>query len=208
MRARVSSARPSAPAKLDVAPNTRLKKRDKRDLKHAAIIHKVRDAGISKNSSSKMKRRRPSKRMEAAESLGGLRDALPDVSEDEDSEWEGLSDDDAMGEGVARAKGKKRRRRVEGEGKIKMKSFKMRPGAMKRKAVLERKEQERFGRNLARLVGSGQAGGGSGKSSNAAESAGGGDEGGGAGSGQAEKWAALRNFIGGTMEKDGAFGKG
>lgn len=91
--------------------------------------------------------------MAAAEGLGGLRDALPDVEDaDEGEEWEGLSDDDGMAESCGVGKNK-RRRRAEGEGKIKMRSLKHRPGAMKRKQVLEKKEQERFARNLAQLAG-------------------------------------------------------
>lgn len=70
---------------------------------------------------------------------------------------------------------------------------------------------ERFGRNLAQMVGSGQANVSEGKSSAAkgrkrdgTQSTGGEDAGAGAAS-QSDRWAALRRFIGGTMEQNQAF---
>jgi hypothetical protein len=84
-----------------------------------------------------------------------------------------------------------------------MKSLKHKPGAMKRKRVLEGREMERFGKNLAQLVGSVQRGSDV-KASSA--SSGGKQEGGVAA--QADRWAALRGFIGGSMEQNPAFVKG
>lgn len=207
MRARAASSKPSnAPAKppnsamsADDLSSLRLKKQDKRNLKHAALMHKVRDASINKFAGKK--RRRPGKKIAAAESLAGLRNALPELEDEDEDEWEGLSDDDADIESAVAKKA--RRRRADGEGKIKMRSLKHRPGAMKRKQALERSEQERFGRNLAQLVGTECGPGKVGRSEGqAAREDGGGD------GGQAGKWAALRAFIGGTMERDKAFGKG
>ena len=177
----------------------RLKKQDKRHLKHAALMHKVRDASVSKASTKK--RRRPGKKIAAAESLGGLRDALPEVEEDEEEGWAGLSEDDGMDESDAAVKSK-RRRQGGAEGKIKMRSLKHRPGAMKRKQVLERREQERFAKNLAQLAGNERAVVAAAKTKGDQEA-----NGPGKGHDQAQKWAALREFIGGTMEKDKAFGR-
>jgi hypothetical protein len=60
--------------------------------------------------------------------MEGLADALPDV-------------EDLL-------KGK-----MGAEGKIKMKSLRSKPGALKRKEKLERVERERFGRNMAQIMG-------------------------------------------------------
>jgi hypothetical protein len=105
---------------------------------------------------------------------------------------------------------KKRRRRTKKpstEGKMEMKSLKHKPGAMKRKRVLEGREMERFGKNLAQLVGSVQRGG-----DVKAVSSGGKQEGAATTTTgvalQADRWAALRGFIGGSMEQNPAFVKG
>lgn len=214
MRARTSSTKPTSTAINSAAPATdsslsaadlaslRLKKQDKRQLKHAALMHRVRDAAVSKQSAAK-KRRRPGKKMLAAESLGGLKDALPEIAEDEDDEWEGLSDEgmeQSAGDGATTSR--KRRKRAAGEGKIKMNSLKHRPGAMKRKQALERREQDRFARNLAQLAEKNASA--TGTATAAAPTAG---TDGGGDTGQAGKWAALRSFIGSTLEKDKAFGR-
>lgn len=60
--------------------------------------------------------------------MEGLADALPDVEE--------------------LVQGK-----ISGEGKIKMKSLRSKPGALKRKEKLERVERERFGKNMAQIMG-------------------------------------------------------
>lgn len=109
-------------------------------------------------------------------------------SEGDDDEWEGFSGDDA--EGVDEIRKRKRRRKVSGDGKMVMRSLKHRPGAMKRKRKMEGAEMERFRRNLAQMAGGAEG-----------VPVDGGD-------GTADKWAALRSFIGGTMERDRAFGGG
>lgn len=66
-----------------------------------------------------------------------------------------------------------------GEKKMELKTLKSRPGAAKRKQVLEGREMERFGKNLANMA-----------------------EG-----GREDRWEALRGFIGRTLETKGEFGK-
>lgn len=152
----------------------KLSKQDKRAIKHNQLLHKVREAGISKDKKAKPRRRRPGKKLDAAEDLGGLGEALAEV----EGEWEGVSDDEEKEGG-------------KGSGKMKMKSLKTRPGAMKRKARMEGMEVERFGRNLAQMMGS--------NTQPVREGDAGGD-------GQKDRWTALRAFIGSTMERDKAFG--
>ena len=177
-------------------------KKLQRQMQRQRLMERVRDAGISKPSQSAVvkKRRRPGTKLVAAEDMDDIRDALRDIAGNGDGdEWEGLSDADT----ATQAGGKKRRRRLrEGEGKIQMRSLQHRPGAMKRKRRMEGVEMERFGRNLAQLSANtkalerevqGQA----------AEDAGGG----GAAATSQEKWAALRAFIGSTMERDDGFTK-
>lgn len=182
------------------------------------------------------KRRRPGKKLKAAEDVSGLRDALPDIPSlsaggddgaDEDGEGRaGLpassADDDAVAAGAVEGgimmpgmRLKRRRRKAPtaaaaGEGKMGMRTLKHRPGAMKRKRKMERGEMERLGRNLAQLAGPGR----NPAEAEEGDASGGGVDGGGRGGesengvGQSEKWAALRRFIGGTMERDGRFGVG
>lgn len=176
-------------------------------MKHSVLMNKVRDAGVKKS-----KPRRPNRKLKT--DLEGLADALPELEgmvedgESEDDEWEGVeSGDEEMkvdGEGGAAPKVRRRRaKKTAGEGKMEMKSLKHKPGAMKRKRVLEGREMERFGKNLAQLVGSVQRGGsvakiGEGDAAAAPATA----------PAQADRWAALRGFIGGSMEQNPAFVKG
>ncbi|EGP85984.1 unnamed protein product [Zymoseptoria tritici ST99CH_3D1] len=181
----------------------RLNKKDKRTVKHNALLNKVRDAGIAKGGAGRktLKRRRPGKKL--VTTMDGLADALPSASEDEgedEDEWEGLDDEEEMQlDGTTTTK-KRRRRKVkvsESDGKMVMKSLKHKPGAARRKAIMEGRERERFGRNLAAMVGTttgGKENVVAGEADKAKES-------------QKAKWAALRDFIGGTMEKDKAFAK-
>jgi len=179
----------------------KLNKKDKRTIKHNALLTKVRDAGVEK----KTKRRRPAKKLKA--DLGGLGDALPDVGEEDD--WEGISEDGEEMEGQTLKvddlpKAKRRRRKQAGDGLSKtmtMKSLTHKPGAMKRKHKMEQGEMERFSRNLAQMVGAGPQGQGAGGV--ATDGLGMAAPNGSAG--QQDKWAALRRFIGGTIEKDKAF---
>lgn len=184
---------PNDPPKL-LAKRRAITKRDKRTLKHDSLMTRVRAAGVEKNSGPK--RRRPAKKMAAAEGMAGqLANALPDVDaawEDED-EWEGFGEKEG-------GSAKRRRRRAEGgDGKMVMRSLKNRPGAMKRKDRLQKAEVERFGRNLAQLTGHVNSGAGQGAEKNGGVAVDAKD------AGQSNKWAALRNFISTTMEQDPAF---
>ena len=191
----------------------RTSKKDKRAMKHSVLMNKVRDAGVRKS-----KPRRPNNKLKT--DLESLADALPEIEgmadeSGEDDEWEGVESGEEDGgmavDGAAEGSRKKRRRvrKVPGEGKMEMKSLKHKPGAMKRKRVLEGREMERFGKNLAQLVGSvqrgadfkaGAAGSADVKKGDSAVSQG--------QSAQADRWAALRGFIGGSMEQNPAFVKG
>lgn len=178
------------------------------------LMNKVRDAGVRKS-----KPRRPNNKLKT--DLESLADALPEIEgmadESGEDEWEGVeSGDEEGGDATMAVDGgeglRKRRRRVKkvpGEGKMEMKSLKHKPGAMKRKRVLEGREMERFGKNLAQLVGSvqrgadfkaGAAGTADVKKGDSAVTQG--------QSAQADRWAALRGFIGGSMEQNPAFVKG
>jgi hypothetical protein len=97
-------------------------KKDKQKIKHSSFVSK-----IEKSSNKTSKRRRPNKKLVAnleslADALSGLEDAGADA-------------------------------KVEtGQAKIQRKSLKSRPGAMKRKAKLEKEEKERFNKNLVQLA--------------------------------------------------------
>ena len=97
-------------------------KDDKRRIKHASFV-----ARIEKSSHKPKKRRRPSKKL--VTNLESLLDALPTL---ENSQKAAPN----PAEGVM----------------IRQKTLKSRPGAMKKKAKMERLEMERFNRNLARLA--------------------------------------------------------
>ena len=79
-----------------------------------------------------------------------------------------------------------------GQAKIRQKSLRSRPGAMKRKEKLERVEKERFQKNMAQMI-AGQKGADQGSSEGAVAAP------------TSNRWAALRGFIEGTMEKNEAF---
>ena len=74
----------------------------------------------------------------------------------------------------------------ESSGKVKYKSLKSRPGAGKRKEQLVAMERERFARNMAIMA---SANIGDGTVARIAD-----------GKGSKERWAAIREFIGQTME--------
>lgn len=155
-------------------------KRDKRTIKHNLILNRVREGAIEKAGTGK-KSRRPAKKLKT--DIASLEDALPDLEDDGD-EWEGFDEDMNMtGEGGMGTRTRSKKQRG-GQGKMEMKSLKHKPGAMKKKAEMEGREKERFGKNLAGLMG------------------GGGDDG---SEGGDKRWEALRGFIGETMEKDKAF---
>jgi len=188
-------------------------KKAKRIAKHSLLLNRVRESGIRKAENVGSKKRRRAKPIGAVGEVSDLRSALVNiVSEDEDAHWEGLSDDadeyeeDVNGDtaiaraGLRKARVRSRRKADAGEGKMVMKSLSSRPGAAKRKVAMEGRERERFGRNLAQMAAVNPSGRGSGVGH--AETTNGNDL-----SGQSEKWAALRKFIGGTMIQNKAFGE-
>lgn len=84
------------------------------------------------------------------------------------------------------------------EGKIKHKSLGSRPGRGKRREKEVRGERERFGVNMARMLGGGGGGGGvQGGGVGVEDGDGEGDDKGKIG----ERWKALRGFIEQTMER-------
>lgn len=134
---------------------------------------------IEKSHSKPLKRRRPNKKL--ATTLDSLADALPDL--------------ESASQGKSR-KGQK--------GKIKMDSLTSGKGLMKRRGKVEAKERERFGRNLAQLMGSQSqvaANGGMKDTETQVERDGEKVQ----SSSIASRFKALRAWIGQTMEKDGAF---
>ncbi|KAI7366174.1 hypothetical protein KC354_g4315 [Hortaea werneckii] len=195
----------------------KVSKKDKRTIRHNQLLAKVQDAD-ARVGKKKLKRRRPGKKL--ATNLDSLADALPEMEDEAgegEDDWEGISEDE-NDDGMAGVEGfrkVKRRRRTPGgtdaANRMKMTSLRHRPGAMKRKHRMEQGEMERFGRNLAQMVGSGQANVSEGKSSAAksrqgdgSQTMGGEDASAGAAS-QSDRWAALRRFIGGTLEQNQAF---
>lgn len=170
--------------------------------------HAITDGRVTKTTRKNQakKRRRAEKKIVAAEDMAEMKDALPEISDDSEEEvWfsaeEGLPQD-----AETSMSGKKRKRKSkDGDGKIRMRSLKHRPGAMKRKRKMEGKEIERFGRNLAQMAPNtkAQTEGAGRESGKGAE----GEAGGGGGASSKEKWAALRAFIGSTMETKGEFKK-
>ena len=163
-------------------------------MRHSAFVSRIEKTAPGKIK----KRRRPGKKLVAG--LESLLDTLPDVeasgasrkagSEDDD-EWEGLSEDEdvvdtsSLGElgKIARVR---RKRKPEVPGKMQLKTLKSRPGATKRKAKLESAEMDRFRKNMAQMA--------QGQSVPSKE-----------GSSTADRWAALRGFIGQTMEQSAHF---
>lgn len=191
MRAKVAAASRPAITTQTSATNPSLNtKAGKRAQKHDALISR-----IEKAQKKPLKRRRPNKKLNTA--LEGLADALPDLEDNDDDEWEGIDDDEDMGESggmLGELSKMVRVRKPQQQQKMKLKTLKTRPGAMKRKQKLEDQEKERFGKNLASMNVQAPV------AANAA-------------SAQAEagatgnRWAALRGFIGQTMEQNAAFRK-
>ncbi|KAL8947433.1 MAG: hypothetical protein Q9183_007789, partial [Haloplaca sp. 2 TL-2023] len=97
-------------------------KKDKRIIKHAALVSR-----IEKSNSASKKRRRPSKKLVA--NLESLVEALPEVPTR--AEAEGAETPTA---------------------KIKHRSLKSKPGAMKKKENIIRLEKDRFNQNMAQLA--------------------------------------------------------
>lgn len=184
-------------------------------MKHSAFVSKIEKASQKSN-----KRRRPSKKLQTQ--LEGLVDALPEIESAQkqnsnsgdasDDDWEGMSEDeeapaaasasvDAAGgnsnekdmlsalAGMVNVRSSIKKSMDSGDQgkKMEMKTLKSNRGRAKRKAKLEGSEMERFGKNLAEMS----------KPVVAAQ--------GGAAAG--DRWAALRGFIGQTMERNPNFGK-
>ena len=127
-----------------------------------------------------MKRRRPNKKLVA--NLESLVDALPDLDDEEGGKLGG-----GMG-GVG------------GEGKVVMRSLSSGKGLQKRRKKEEGRERERFGRNMAELMGAQASVKSGGEGSMDVEGGGKVQK-----SSTASRFAALRNWIGATMEKEKAF---
>jgi hypothetical protein len=174
-------------------------KKDKRSMRRQGLMNKVRDSGVQKR--TPLKRRRPGKKLKA--DVTDLADALPDVAPFEsagqsgsEAVWDGVADEgdafDVPGLRKAR-RGPSTATRT--AGPMVMKSLRHRPGAQKRAQRMQAAEIERFQKNLAQMVGR-ELGGtthtghgpGEGRATRGQ-------------AGQAERWAALRTFIGGTMER-------
>jgi hypothetical protein len=127
---------------------------------------------IEKTNKKTLKRRRPSKKLVA--NLESLADALPGADNPKES-------------GPASQ-----------VNVIKHKSLKHQPGAMKRKAKLDRVERERFGKNMAQMAGA-QAQ----PTSSAATPSDMGNV-----ADTSRRWAALRSFITQTMDHNPEFQAG
>jgi len=165
-------------------------------MKHSQLLSRIEKTAPGKIT----KRRRPGKKLVAG--LEGLLDSLPEVTEkgdgdgdgDGEDEWEGISDDEVETK-IARIRRRKRGDAVVGgDGKMLLKTLKSRPGALKRKAKIEEKERERFRLNMAQMA-------------KPAEQQQGAASMEGEGNASSARWAALRGFIGQTMQQNPAFMK-
>jgi hypothetical protein len=184
MRAKVAAASRPAPTSTTSTASSSNTKAGKRALKHDTLISR-----IEKSQKKPLKRRRPGKKLNTA--LDSLADALPELEENSDDDWEGI-DEDEKKEGMDGTLGElskmvRVRKAKPADGKMKMKTLKSRPGALKRKQKMEESEKERFGKNLASMSAPAQS----------APSAG----------GSSDRWAALRGFIGQTLEQNPGFAK-
>ncbi|KAH0285083.1 hypothetical protein M436DRAFT_76594 [Aureobasidium namibiae CBS 147.97] len=182
MRAKVAAASRPATTATTATTSSANTKAGKRALKHDTLISR-----IEKSQKKPLKRRRPGKKLNTA--LDSLADALPELEENSDDEWEGIDEDDKDMDGALGELSKmvRVRKAKPADGKMKLKTLKSRPGALKRKQKLEESEKERFGKNLASMSVPAQAASDAGDSSN--------------------RWAALRGFIGQTLEQNPGFAK-
>jgi len=182
MRAKVAAASRPATTATTATTSSANTKAGKRALKHDTLISR-----IEKSQKKPLKRRRPGKKLNTA--LDSLADALPELEENSDDEWEGIDEDDKDMDGALGELSKmvRVRKAKPADGKMKLKTLKSRPGALKRKQKMEESEKERFGKNLASMSLPVQATPDAGGSSN--------------------RWAALRGFIGQTLEQNPGFAK-
>ena len=123
------------------------------------IKHSALISRIEKSKAPSKKRRRPSKKL--VTTLESLADALPDTT------------DNASGATAI------------GDMKIRHKSLKSRPGAMKKKEALIRREKERFNKNMAQMAALPAAADAMANDDGAVKS----------GSASGNRWAVLRDFI-------------
>ncbi|THV89236.1 hypothetical protein D6D27_06613 [Aureobasidium pullulans] len=189
MRAKVAAATRPATTSPNVSTSSSNTKAGKRALKHDTLISR-----IEKSQKKPLKRRRPGKKLNTA--LDSLADALPELEEEgseDDDEWEGIDEEgDAQDTMLGTLRKQVRVRKAKPvDGKMKLKTLKSRPGALKRKQKMEESEKERFGRNLASMSVQPAAG----------------DAVAGQTDGSANRWAALRGFIGQTLEQNPGFKK-
>ncbi|KAG8623727.1 hypothetical protein KVT40_008703 [Elsinoe batatas] len=165
-------------------------KKDRQRMRHSALLHRISKTAPG---AQVKKRRRPNKKLAA--DLDGLLGALPDIPDaaqagnNEADEWEGISGDEDensvklpsdLGR-IARV----RRRKGNTTAKMEMKSIKSRPGAMKKKAQLEKAEKDRFAKNMAQMA----------PVTHGAD----------AQVQSADRWSSLRSFIGQTMQQSPLF---
>ncbi|KAK8245954.1 ribosome biogenesis protein SLX9-domain-containing protein [Phyllosticta capitalensis] len=192
-----SSAAPTSVADTSPFPSFSSTKRDKRSIKHSLLLSKLSTSAPNSSAGVK-KRRRPNKKL--VTSLDALADALPDSSAAAAASQHAAegAEDAATAIDVPGAQA-----RIVVKGR----SLKSRPGALRRKKAVEDRERLRFERNLAEMArGVPAAAAGQeqeqqvpdvGMAEEAAAAVGGG----GAVASTADRWKALRAFIGGTMEK-------
>ncbi|KAK5136294.1 hypothetical protein LTR08_003667 [Meristemomyces frigidus] len=186
----------------NATPSAKSKKDLKRAAKHSTLLTRVADS--SRVGKTQPKRRRAGKNLGAVDSFAGMADALadarPEAAEAEEDGWEGCSDTEerVVPAGLRTAR---RRRKAESGlgavGKMEMQSLPHKPGAAKKRRAADLGERERFGRNLAQMVGAGGGGGD------------GGDDGGGDASvaaSQKRRWEGLRTFIEQTRTESEGFG--
>lgn len=157
-------------------------KKDKRIMKHSGFLAKV--SASSGSGPRALKRRRPNKKLVAT--MESLADALPELSNEADGN-------------IAQLR----------EGKVRHKSFKSRPGALKRKEKVVKGEMARFGASMAALARTSATEAPAAVKSGDMEVE---EEGAAATTAQAapvpatsNRWAMLRAHISNTMEQNPAF---
>ncbi|KAK7540886.1 ribosome biogenesis protein SLX9-domain-containing protein [Phyllosticta citribraziliensis] len=177
-------------------PSFASSKRDKRTIKHSLLLSKITKSAPGSSAAGK-KRRRPNKKL--VTTLDALADALPDSSDAAAAttiQSPAAGDGDEGGHGAAAVDVPGAQARI----LVKDRSLKSRPGALKRKAAIEARERQRFEQNLAEMAKGvpaqqqqqqqQQQDVGMAEAPPAAEAA-----------STADRWKALRAFIGGTMER-------
>lgn len=181
--ARSSITAANYPARPSVIQHT---KKDKRIVRHNALLSRVTaSASITKTSKKNAKRKESrDQKKNLTTNLESLADALPSAQDEGD--WEDL-DHAILGSSSKEAIWSRQ------DGKIKMRSIKSRPGAQKRKEKMLREECVRFGKNLAIInTAVAQKGQEQARPAEIAQPA-------------INPWAALRGFIASTMEKKEEF---